>query len=570
MINLDKNLSESPDQNAHVVSLLMEQNELLKGQLSQVNELLQLVQKENTELKMRCNNLEARCKELEGQNSSLKIKHDEMNGHYQWLERQMFGKKSERYIPEPVLHMNDLFNLGGESDQVEPDDEKPKEKVIGEHTRKVGKKKSSKLQIGETVSTIENLIDIPEDERTCPVTGELYKKIGEDRKEQLYIVPSKVCKLITVRPKYANTIETPVGPKTQILQAKPEPELLRGSKFHYSFLVYLIVQKFVFHIPLNRIIEDMKNKDVGVSSQALSGTLIAVAAKFKILFELMEKELFKQKHLFTDDTGAKMLLNKSAPAKKTYVWIYIGGDPDKPQYMIYKHTLGHSEDIPREHLSEFSGCITADAFGGYVKLDRDPNVDIKWNACWDHGRRKFEPYISTSPLSKFMLDNIRELSMNERECWNVDAKQRQQLRDELQKPLVDKIFDELNRVNDLGGLTPKNKVQVGINYFINNEINFRRFLTDPKLKIENNTSEHGARKVVIGRNNWMFFGSKRGADAGCLFMSFTQTCRRMDINPTDYLTYVFRRLPTISETDTKQMRELLPHIWKKNNPTSIM
>jgi len=105
------------------------------------------------------------------------------------------------------------------------------------------------------------------------------------------------------------------------------------------------------------------------------------------------------------------------------------------------------------------------------------------------------------------------------------VKQRQQVRDELQKLLVDKIFDELNRVNDLGELTPKNKVQVGINYFIINEINFRRFLTDPKLKIENNTSEHGARKVVIGRNNWMFFGSKRGANAGCLFMSFTQTCR---------------------------------------------
>jgi len=555
MKNSVENNRKSTGRNTLLLRALKEENQLLKAQLE---EQFELVSKSET--------LQSENKALIAKFEALETKLQEMLPHYDWLNRQVFGNKSERYTPEPDLHVNDLFNQGKEGESGETDKkEEPEEKVIAEHTRKIKKKKSSKMKMGESVPVFINLIDIPEEERTCPVTGELFRQIGEDRKEQLYITPARAINLVTVRPKYANTIDTPEGPKTEVMQSDPAPVLLRGSKFHVSALIYLIVQKFVFHVPLNRIIEDLRNKDVTVSSQALSGALIRVAAKLKPLFELMEKELFSQKHLFTDDTGAKMLQNKAGPAKKTHVWVYIGGDPDKPPYMIYKHSLGHGHDVPREHLSEFSGQITADAFGGYVRLDRDPDVDILWNACWDHGRRKFEPYAKTSKVSGFMMEKIRDLSMNERECWATDAQERMRIRTEIQTPLVDEIFKELKRVNDLGELTPKNKVQVGINYFLDNETNFRRFLTDPKLRIENNTSEHGARKVVIGRNNWMFFGSKRGADAGCMFMSFAQTCRKMEIDLTDYLTDIFGKLAVIDVNDTEKMRELLPHVWKENN-----
>lgn len=495
---------------------------------------------------------------LTAENANLKESLDSANHLLGWYKRHVFGQRSEKFVSEE-FKVDDLFGANPEDDVIEVN-----EKTIAAHTRKSTNKKSTKLSFADRVPVEEVIIDLPEEERTCPVTGEALEQIGEDRKEELFITPAKVKRVITIRPKYSKLVKIETGYQTEIIQAKAEPTLVRGSKFHFSFLVHLCVQKFVFHMPLNRIIEDMNNKGVTVSSQVLSSLIINISEKLTPLFELMEKELFKQKYLFFDDTGAKMLDKGSKKAKKTHVWVHVGGDPDKPKYVIYKHTEKRLIDTPAEMLAGFQGVITADALAGHVKLNDDPDSGILWNGCWDHARRNFEPYVKSSKTAAFMMEAIRELSMNERECWKTCHKGRLDIRREIQTPLVDEMFAEMNRVKDAGTLTPKNKVLKAINYMVGREEVFKRFLTDSKLRIENNNAEHGARKLVIGRNAWMFFGSKRGADAGCKILSFAQSCRNMEIMPEDYFSDIFQKLAIIDTTDQKQLRELLPHIWKEN------
>ncbi len=568
----------SSDKRDEIIVLLTEQNHLLKEQNEQhtdmvkqqsviirhyqeLEEQFQKLKSVNEQLVAENKQLTVENKHLKSENRELNEKFQEMQAHYDWLKRQVFGQKGERYVASQDSTTPDLFNADTETD------EKPKEKEIAAHTRKAGsnKKTSSKLRFDDDVTTVEELIDIPEEEKFCPETGEQLEIIGYDPKEQLYCVPSNFFRLIIKRPKYA--LRKKDG-TTEIRQRKAEPELIRGSKFHSTFLAYLCVQKYVFHIPLNRIIEDLLNKGVHVSSQALSGLVINLGDKLKPLFEVMNEELFKQKYLFTDDTGGKMLQKGAGKAKNTYVWVYIGGDPSKPQYMLYKHSLGRGHDVPREHLSGFSGTITADAFGGYTKLNNDPDSGILWNGCWDHARRNFEPYASTSKIAAFMMDAIREISMNERECWLTGPNGRLAIRQDVQVPLVEEMFEEMKRVSDKGILTPKNKVAVAIKYMLKNEGAFRRFLTDPNLRIENNTSERGMRKIVLGRANWMFFGSERGAEAGCTIMSFAQTCRNMNISPSEYFEDIFQKLAIIDSTDKKALKQLLPDRWQKLNKSA--
>jgi hypothetical protein len=316
-------------------------------------------------------------------------------------------------------------------------------------------------------------------------------------------------------------------------------------------------------MPLNRIIEELKNKDITVSSQTLSNLIINIGEKITPLFDLMKKELFKQKYIFTDDTGAKMLERGSPKAKNTFVWTYTGGEIGKPQYMIYLHTLGRGHDIPAKHLADFKGTITADAFRGYEKLDSDPNSGIKWSACWDHARRNFEPYATSSKICRFMIDAICELSMNERECWLTDSKGRLDIRREVQTPIVEAIFEELERVKSSNELTPRSKIMKAVNYMLKRKEAFCRFLTDPMLRIENNTSERTVRKVVIGRNAWIFYGSENGAEAGCKITSLMQTCRNLDIKPEEYLLDVFNELAVMDDITEKNLRHLLPDVWQK-------
>ena len=75
--------------------------------------------------------------------------------------------------------------------------------------------------------------------------------------------------------------------------------------------------------------------------------------------------------------------------------------------------------------------------------------------------------------------------------------------------------------------------------------------------MENSTDERALSKFVIGRKNWMFFGSEKGGEAASVLMSFVQTCRNMDIDPQIYLEDIFKQLP-----DGKLV-DLLPDRWHK-------
>ena len=545
MMNFDKNLSPSPDQNAHLVTLLMEQNELLKEQIISVRE--------------ECKTIKEKCEKVLKDNTKLRKELNRALAQNEWFNRQFFGKKSERYIADVNGQQGDLFGF------IEKEIEKaPKEKEIKAHTRKARDKQSSKLSFSDDVTVIKEVIDIAEEDKICRETGEQLKCIGVDSKEQLFAVQSKFIRLIIERPKYARQINSDKGSKTVVLQKKAEPELIRGTKFHYTFMAYLVVQKYVFHIPLNRTIEELSYNGISVSSQALSGLIINIGEKLKVLYELMEKELFKQKYLFTDDTGGKMLEKGNGKARNTYIWAYIGGDPSKPQYIIYKHTLGRKHDEPREHLAGFKGTITADAFGGYEKLENDPESGINWNGCWCHARREFEKCIAGSEDARDVMNLMQELFMVERDCWEVDPAERLAIRQDVQTAKVQVIFDKIQWMDDNLPLVPGTPLNKAVKYMLKRPTVFKRFLDDSNLRIENNTAEHAMRKFVIGRKNWMFFGSQRGAEAGCTIMSFAQTCRVMDINPTEYFEDIFQKLAVIDKDDTKALKKLLPDKWLKH------
>ncbi len=481
----------------------------------------------------------------------IENKLSEMSAHYDWLKRQVFGQKSERYIPKDT-ETPDLFGLDSSSDV------NPQQKEVAGHTRKSSvRKESVAVSFADTVPRVQNVIELPEEERICPVTGEVMQEFGEDVKEELFCTPAEFYILETVRKKYSS----PEAPEAGVKQAKAEPKLLRGSKFHESFLAHIVTQKFAYHMPLNRLIEQLQLKGITVSSQTMSGLVLNLAEKLKPLVDLMEKHTFRQKYLFTDDTSVKMLQKGKGTTKQTHIWTYTAAKPGKPGYMIYKFSHGRGHGVPIEHLKNFKGFIHADAFGGYEKLEDDPNSNINWAACWHHARRKFEPYASTSKCAETAMTIMTELAKNERIAWAGNGKARLKIRAEKQQPLVDELFEYLKGVASDVANIPVKKIREAINYMLKREPTFRYFLENDNLRMENNTAERALRKFVLGRKNWMFFGSEKGGEAASTLMSLVQTCRNMDIDPQVYLEDIFKNLPVLPDG---KLVNLLPDRWLKN------
>ena len=86
----------------------------------------------------------------------------------------------------------------------------------------------------------------------------------------------------------------------------------------------------------------------------------------------------------------------------------------------------------------------------------------------------------------------------------------------------------------------------------------RRVFLDGRIPLDNTRSERALRKIVVGRKNWMFYGSDLHADAAAAIFSIIATCRLHGLDPWKYLDEVLRVLPYWPK---ERHLELAPKFW---------
>ena len=98
---------------------------------------------------------------------------------------------------------------------------------------------------------------------------------------------------------------------------------------------------------------------------------------------------------------------------------------------------------------------------------------------------------------------------------------------------------------------------------------FARFLEDGRVCLTNNAAERALRGIALGRRNWTFAGSQRGADRAAVMLTLITTCRLNDVDPKAWLADVLAR---IADLPVARLHELLPWEWKRlrqvENPAS--
>jgi transposase len=90
------------------------------------------------------------------------------------------------------------------------------------------------------------------------------------------------------------------------------------------------------------------------------------------------------------------------------------------------------------------------------------------------------------------------------------------------------------------------------------------FLKDGRLEIDNNRSERSIKPFVIGRKNWLFANTTRGARASATIYSLIETAKENNLNPFTCLTYLFEKLPNMDTKDKDALDQLMP--WSSSIP----
>ncbi len=469
---------------------------------------------------------------------------DQLQEQLNLLLHKRFAPSSEKAPAEQLS----LFNEA-EADE-EPVDEDTQVTIIAEHERK----KRGRKALPESLPRIRVEHDLPESAKSCPCGCQL-TRIGEEISEQLDIIPAKVQVIQNVRFKYACKGGCEETIKTAPLPAQPIPK----SNASPGLLAHIAVSKYQDALPLARQEKILQRIGVDIPRATLANWMIHLGRLIQPLINLMCETLLGYDILGMDETPIQVLKEVGrSPTTNSYMWVQRGGPPGQPVVLFhYAPSRGHG--VVLELLPDYQGFVQVDGYEAYeTAATLLPGITLV--GCMAHARRKFDEAVKAQGKNprtgKAMmgLSYIRKLYRLEKTLKDASPEGRYLARQAQAKPILDALREWLDK--SLPEVPPETLTGKALNYLNNQWDKLIRYLDDGRLSIDNNATERTIRPFVIGRRNWLFSDTPKGASASANLYSLIETCKANGLEPYHYLRYLFRELPKAQSLE--QIESLLP------------
>lgn len=216
--------------------------------------------------------------------------------------------------------------------------------------------------------------------------------------------------------------------------------------------------------------------------------------------------------------------------------------------------------LTNETLANFKGKLQSDGYVAYTAyLKRHEGVQLV--SCLAHIRRKFFDARKNNPeRADLALRACQYLYRIEDKCRKrgVGPAVRQRMRRRYARPAYEALLDWVTK--NLPDSLPKSGIGKALRYAANHLPRLRDYLEDGRVEIDNNQIENKIRPLALGRKNYLFAGSRKGAERTAMMYSFLSTCKESDVNPREWLKDVLLR---INDHPINRVAELLPGQWKK-------
>jgi transposase len=481
---------------------------------------------------------------------------DILEGQIRVLKKALFAPKSEKR-PAEEQESNQLHMFNEAEAFVEK--EAQKELVIPEHTRKKPKRKP----LPPELPRVEVLEDIDESEKLCACGAEL-SHIGEEVCEKLDYVPAKIQVIRIIRPKYAcKSCEGVDSDEPTVKIAPPSPQIIPKGIATPGLIAHIAVSKYCDALPLYRQEKIFARLGIELTRSTMAGWMVMAADRCKPLIELLYRELLSGPLINADETTLQVLSEPGrADTTKSYMWVFRGGNPDKPA-VLFRYSPTRSGEVAQEVLSGYSGYCQTDGYYGYDALEAI-NPGIILVGCFAHVRRNFIKIIDARGQAAKKKPGSAEVALDYiSKLYAIEkiARQRELSADEivsLRKEKAEPILQEFKAWMDkrLSQTPPKGLLGKALSYAINLWPRLIRYLENGHITPDNNAAANAIRPFVIGRKNWLFSGHPNGAHAASTLYSLIETAKACGLEPYQYLRFLFEKIPH-AQTD-QDYKALLP------------
>ena len=469
-----------------------------------------------------------------------------------------FGSSSEqvKYILADGFDQDTLFNEA-EAYALE---NTPEPIIVEQHTRKA---KRTKEELAKDLPVHEVVIDIPEDERKCNICeGDLHAIGREFVRRELGIIPAQAFVTDTYRITYSCDDCLKETDDANIIKPDvPEPVVKRGLASPSS-AAHVIYQKFVNAMPLYRQCKDWATFGVTISRATLANWIIYASSHWLLpLWNALKVILLTYPVILADETTLQVLKEPGkTPQSKSQMWAYCTGNvPRAPPVVLFEYQPSRSGDHPKEFLSGAKDFyLLTDGYAGYNSVEGATRC-----CCWTHQRRKYNDAMPKDApkdnVARIGCEYCQELFALERKFEKLVPDERLKKRKEQSKPVLDKYYKWVESVNPLAG----SKFSEAITFAINQKEPLSAFLLDGCIELSTNRIENLLRPFCVGRKNWLFSDTVRGAQSSAVAYSIIQTAVVNGLNPYQYLLYLFTELPTVLTKDPDA--DLTPFLPWTNN-----
>jgi transposase len=461
------------------------------------------------------------------------------------LQIRNFGKKSEIF-----KNLTLLF------DEVESlaDTEPEKEKVpVAPHTRSPQKKSRA---LPSDIKRIEILHDV--EEKTCPTHGCDLKLIGEDRSEKLEIIPARLVVEAHVRPKYV----CPCCEEKSVIQKPMPAQIIPKSFASPSLLAYIAVSKYVDHLPLYRLENIFERAGVEISRTVQARWMVKLSEALMPIYNLLQDKLLESPILQVDETRVQVLNEPGREAtQESYMWVRTRPPNMGPPIVLFDYEPSRGAEVLRKVLLEFKGCLQSDGYAAYDTYAASKR--LLHAGCWAHTRRKFMDAFKVSKkkdlIANQALKLIRELYKVEKMAKDMTTSNRLLHRQSHMPPILNSIRALMDKY--LGQTPSTLALGKALHYMAGQWDKLILVLENGDLSLDTNWVENCIRPFAVGRKNWLFSQSVKGAQASAIIYSILVTAKANGIEEFAYLYGVLKKI-SLAKSVVDYI-DLLPEPLKK-------
>jgi len=454
--------------------------------------------------------------------AALKLQLEQAEATIRDLKQRLYGKKNEK------------TSLPSEAQAVDPKAPRPRGQVLG--SKGHGRTPRPDLLV------IEELHVLPLDKQSCPHCNASYDSFLGTEDSNIIEISVKAYVRKIKRQRYKPSCQCTGAPG--LITAPSALRLIPKSPLGITVWVEVLLRKYLYAQPTNRLCADLKNLGSPIALGTLTGGLKALAPLFDPLgTALLEKHL-TEKLFHGDETRWKVFQEiEGKIGYRWYLWLTRSAS-----VIYFWMAPGRGANVIKEHMGGLNldalVIFVCDRYSSYKCWAKDHAL-ILLAFCWAHVRRDFLDGAKAWPeLAVWMhawvadIGELYYLNAHRLQVWDealplsAQAPQFQVRHQALADALTVMAEKRDLTLVDPALHSAQKKVLSSLNTHWSG---LTVFVNYPQTPMDNNKAENSIRNPATGRKNYYGSGAVWSADLAAMLFSILQTVILWKLNPRHWL-----------------------------------